>query len=183
MFETGQLVFYANTGVCRVKSIGPPPSDFPEELRKKQFYCLAEEFGPNVIYIPIDTKSFMRPIISKEEAVALISKMPETARLNEESNSQKVWADDYKALLNSHSCHDLVRLLKTVHLKNRSAQRRGKKPWMINQQYGQRAEKLLYGELAAALGIRFDEVEAYIEARLQEAGYPPITEADEAAAL
>lgn len=173
MFETGQLIYYANTGVCRVKSIGSPPADFPAELQQKQFYCLSEEFGPNIIYIPVDTKNFMRPIISKEEAVALIETMPETKRLTEESNSQKVWADDYKALLNSHSCHDLVCLLKTVHLKNRAALRRGKKPWLINQQYGQRAQKLLYGELAAALGIAFDEVESYIAARLSAAGYAP----------
>lgn len=162
MYETGQLIMYANTGVCRVESIGAPPADFPEECRERLYYRLAEVYGRNVIYIPVDTKNYMRPIISGEEAQAVIQEIPQTERLTEASHSQKSWEEDYKQLLNSHSCLDLVRLLKTVYRKNEIAIQKGKKPWLINQHYRQRAEKLLFGELAAALDIPFDSVEAYI---------------------
>ena len=162
MYKTGQLIMYANTGVCRVDSIGAPPSDFPEECKERLYYRLSEVYGKNIIYIPVDTKNFMRPIISGAEAEDVIQAIPDAKLLDEKSHSQKSWEEDYKQLLNSHDCRDLVCLLKTVYRKNQIAVQKGKKPWLINQHYRQRAEKLLYGELAAALGIPFESVERYI---------------------
>ena len=42
---------------------------------------------------------------------------------------------------------------------------------MVDERYMKQAERLLYGELSAALGIPFEEVQPYIARRVEEA--PP----------
>lgn len=44
------------------------PKGLPVANKKRKYYKLAPVFGSGTIYIPVDTKVFMRPVISKEEA-------------------------------------------------------------------------------------------------------------------
>lgn len=67
MFKKGTLLIYDTAGVCRVEDVGMPEG-LPVSDKKKQYYKLAPVFGVGTIYIPVDTKVFMRPVISKQEA-------------------------------------------------------------------------------------------------------------------
>ena len=61
------------TGICKIKDI-----TVPEHIcqTNQLFYVLQPLDDSCVIYAPIDTKTFMRPVISSEEANLLIEKIP-----------------------------------------------------------------------------------------------------------
>jgi len=161
MFEVGSLLIYDTTGVCRVLEIGVP-SGLPVANKDKMYYKLTPVFGSGTIYIPVDTKVFMRPIISREEANALIRKIPEIREDICEAHNTKVLEDHYKASLMTHDCEDLVQLIKTVYVKKRNLEKNGKKTGKTDQTYMKRAKQLLHEELSIALEIPVGEVEAYI---------------------
>ena len=161
MFEIGSLLIYNTTGVCKVLDIGIPEG-LPVADKKKKYYKLAPVFGSGTIYIPVDTKVFMRPVISHEEAENLIRKIPEIREDICESHNLKTLEDHYKASLMSHRCEDLVQLIKNVYTKKKNLEKNGKKTGKTDQQYMKQAKKLLHEELSIALEIPVTEVEDYI---------------------
>lgn len=116
MFEKGSLMVYDTTGVCRVEDIGVPEG-LPVAREGREYYKLTPVFGSGTIYIPVDTKVFMRPVISRQEAERLIRKIPEIRENLCESKNQKVLEDHYKESLMTHDCEDLIQLIKTVYMK------------------------------------------------------------------
>ena len=165
MFPKGSYVLYGGTGVCRVQDIGPlahirgTPSD-------KLYYTLAPLYSSEVIYAPLDTHVFMRPILSKGEATALVDRLASLQEAPYLCEDQRKMGDHYRAVLETHQCEELLRLIKTVYHKNKESTKRGKKPGQIDQRYQKRAEELAYGELAVALGIPYEEVPHYIASRI-----------------
>lgn len=168
MFEKGSLMIYDTTGVCRVEDVGRPEG-VPVSDKTKIYYKLAPVFGSGVIYIPVDTKVFMRPVITKNEAEDLIRRIPEIRESEFETKNQKTLENYYKESLRSHACEDLVQLIKTVHLKKRNLERNGRKAGKTDQQYMKRAQALLHEELSVALEIPVDQVEEYITNRVGKA--------------
>lgn len=161
MFEVGSLLIYDTTGVCKVLEIGVP-SGLPATNKNRLYYKLEPVFGPGTIYIPVDTRVFMRPVLTREEAEALIRKIPEICEDICETHNQKVLEDHYKASLMTHNCEDLVQIIKTVYTKKRVLEKNGKKAVKTDQTYMKHAKKLLHEELSIALEIPVEEVEAYI---------------------
>lgn len=170
MFETGELVIYDDTGVCRVEEIGLPEG-IPVSDKNRKYYTLVPVFHGGKIYIPVDTKAFIRRIISHGEAEALVEKIPEIREESVEPVNQKLLEEKYRLAVKSHECEELVRLIKTVYWKKKDLTRRKKKAGRLDTEYMSRAKRLLYEELAAALEIPVEKVEDYITARAEENGY------------
>ena len=108
----------------------------------------------------------MRPVITKEKARELITKIPKIKSNELDTNNQKQLNEYYQSSFLSHECEDLLQLIKTVYLKTQKQISCGKKPGQTDQRYMKRAEELLHGELAIVLGIPCDEVTSYIEKAL-----------------
>lgn len=161
MFEVGSLMIYDTTGVCKVLEIGVPEG-LPVANKDRKYYKLEPVFGKGTIFIPVDTKVFMRPVISREEAEELIRKIPEIQEDICDTHNLKALEDHYKASLMTHECEDLVQLIKTVYTKKQNLEKSGKKTGKTDQQYMKRAKQLLYEELSIALDIPVGDVEAYI---------------------
>ena len=163
MFQKGDFIVYGNAGVCRVEEVG-----HPDGIRNidggRLYYTLAPQYQTGVIYAPVDTPVFMRPVLSAREAEELIDRIPS---IREDGySSQKLLSDHYRGFLETHQCEDLVQLIKTVYGKSRQFQQNGRKPRQVDQHYLKRAEELLYGEFAVALGIGAGEVVGYISDRV-----------------
>ncbi len=167
MYEKGSLMIYDTTGVCRVEEIGVP-TGLPVADTSKNYYKLAPVFGSGTIYIPVDTEVFMRPVISREEAEDLIRKIPDIEEEQDMTANQKSLEESYKESFRSHTCEDLVRIIKTAYSRKKYLERVGKKSGKTDLQYMKRAKKLLNEELSTALGISVDEVNTYVEEALQE---------------
>ena len=55
-------------------------------------------------------------------------------------------------------------------VRNKKAADNGKKPAQVDERYMKRAKELFYGEMAAALGINFKDVELYIKDSVESKG-------------
>ena len=161
MYQTNDYIIYGSTGVCKIEEICTP--DFARELGiDKLYYRISPVYRSETIYVPVDTKNFIRPVLTKEEAEDLIAKMPEIRESDVQVSDHRVLAEKYKLSIKSHECEDLIRLIKTVYFRSQEMINAGKKPGQTDIQYMKQAEDLLYGEFAIALGIGIKEVKDYI---------------------
>lgn len=165
MYQKGDYIVYRSTGVCRVEEVGIP-TDFPAAVQGVQYYQLSPVRGAGTIYIPVDSKVFMRPVISREQALELIASIPSIEERPNYSKDQKALTAHYKALLQTHDCITLVQLIKDINKKARVLSEKGKSAGKTDTQYRKQAEELLREELSIALGIPLAEVSDYIKAQL-----------------
>ena len=153
MFNKGDKIFYGQTGVCIVEDIS---KKILTKNVKRLYYTLRPLYQQNnIIYAPVDSdKVFIRAIISKADAQRLVETVPELCgkALDEQSE------EDYKAMLESHSCNELLELAVKIYSKKQAVKKAKKKLGFIDEKYLRRAEELLFGELAAALEILPEEV-------------------------
>jgi len=161
MFEVGTLVVYESSGVCRVDGVGVP-SGLSGARKGKLYYTLTPIHGTGTIYIPVDARAFMRPVISRDEALELISRIPDIDETGCDDRDPRMLAARYRGYLQNHDCESLVQLIKTIYVKNRNLAKNSRKPGMTDMQYMKRAKELLHGELSVALDIPCDQVEDYI---------------------
>ena len=110
----------------------------------------------------------MRPVISREQAEMLVRSIPRVQEQHLDSRNQRAAGEYYQKMLSSHDCADLVQLIKTIYSKQQSAQAAGRKGGQLDERYRKRAEENLYGELAVALDLPKDSVEAYIKKIVEE---------------
>lgn len=163
MLKIGEKVVYGKTGVCIVEG------QCEKELirNQKRLYYVLKPLGSdnNTIYAPVDNnKVFIRPIMTKDEAEQLILSIPE---ITESSADIELSKEQYEAMIATHNCEDLVGLTFRLYNKKKSALENRKKPGFVDERYMALAEKLLFGELAAALDIPYDSVKGYIGEKIK----------------
>lgn len=162
MYEIGELIFYSGTGVCRVAGF----EERKVKTETRNYYKLEPLYQSGFIFIPVDTKVFMRPLISRERAEQIIDKIPgiKAEAIKERSFTQL--AARYDELIGAHDCESLVYLVMSIYAKKQDAERCGRKFGQIDSRYMKRAETLLYGEFAVVLGIDINAVQPYIASRV-----------------
>ena len=161
MYQPGDLIVYGGEGVCRVEAIGPLKlSDMKSD---KLYYTLQPVYRTGTVFAPVAGKVFMRPIISREQAEALVRSIPQVQEQHLDSRNLRATGEYYQKMLSSHDGADLVQLIKTIYCKRQTAQAAGRKGGQVDERYRKRAEETLYGELAVALDIPKDSVEDYIK--------------------
>ncbi len=168
MYQVGEMVIYGGEGVCRVEAVGR--LQMQGVSRDKLYYTLAPLYRGGKIYAPVDTPVFMRPVISRGEAEELIRSIPTIQAAVCPSRNLRLLNEHYQALIRSHECVDMVQLIKAAYERRQERRSQGGKPGQVDERYMKRAEELLHGELAVALGIPRDEVSGYIVRALEAAG-------------
>jgi CarD family transcriptional regulator len=158
MYAIGDLILYGRSGVCRVTDI--------TRQADRDFYMLQPLYGNYTISIPVTTKAYMRPIISKDDAARLIDTIPTVAAKPYHNRVLRELTGHYEQSLKSNDCADLITLTMSIYEKKRNAESQNRRLGAIDEKYMKRSEELLFGELAAALGIEKDEVPGYIRRRL-----------------
>ena len=163
MYRAGEFIVYGTSGVCKVEAVGKSPFEGEED---KLYYTLTPVAGTETIYLPVDSPVYTRPVITLAHAELLIAAIPSIEEDHFTSHSLRMSTEHYQTVLKSHDCRELVQLIKAVYAKSR---RSGRRVSQIDQRYRKRAEELLHGELAVALGIPIDEVQPYISRSISEA--------------
>ncbi len=171
MFGIGEYIIYGSTGVCQIKDIQSRKMSRTEPER--MYYMLSPAYSSETIFVPVDTGMFMRPVMSRQEAEELIDRIPEIDCKIDNDRNLRVLKEHYQASLDTHSCTELVGLIKSVYMKMEAQIKSGKKPGQIDQRYMKRAEDVLHGELAIALDIPVSEVPGYIRQRCGWTGGGP----------
>ena len=166
MYQSGDMIIYGSTGVCEVLEITTP--DF-EKDKSKQYYALKPRYHDGVIFTPVDTKVFMRPVITKEEADALIDRIPTMEAEAYHNKALRELEEHYNTYLKSHDCSDMIELAMSIYTKKQDLLSQHRKFGAVDERFMKRAEDLLDGELAVALGIEKNQVGAYISERVDAA--------------
>ena len=170
MFQPGELLVYGTTGVCRVEEITTP--DITRADRGRRYYLLKPLYQDGVVYAPVDSdKVPIRPVISREEAEALIDLIPSIRAEACRAPTLQVLAQHYQSAVRSHDCKELLELMMSIYAKQRQAEAQKRRLGMVDERYMKQAERLLYGELSAALNIPYEDVQPYIARRVEESSH------------
>ena len=165
MFEIGDLIIYGSTGVCEIQGI--KTLDIPGVNKKQLYYVIKPVNQTCTISAPVDSqKVFMRPIISKDEALRLIDSIPSIEAEAFHSRALRELTEHYSNILNTHNCEDLIELTMSIHAKKKYLASQNRKFGAIDEKFMKRAEELLFGELSAALEIPYADVRKFISDRL-----------------
>ena len=160
MFSVGDKIIYGENGVCTVESIGP--LSMAGAPKDKLYYYLSPLIGSGTYFAPVDSGAYMRPVMSRAEAEALIDAMPGIQPAICTDNRFNHVDAFYKELFKQHSCEALVSIVKG--LKSRMSDRKTKSSRA--EATMKRAKDILHGELSVALEIDVKDVEDYIVSRL-----------------
>lgn len=167
MYKVGDLIIYGSTGVCKVTDItGRNPVGLEQE---QLFYVLTPLYQNYTIFTSTNnTKIFMRPIITKDEAERLIDMIPAIRAEAYHNRAINQLAEHYKESLKTHDCSDLLELCMSIYAKKQAVEQQNRKFGAVDEKFMKRAENLLFGELAVALDIDKEQVSDYITARINE---------------
>ncbi len=161
MFDMGAYIIYGGEGVCVVEDIGCP--NVSGANKDRLYYTLSPLYRTGKVFAPVDTPVFMRPVISRQEAIDLIKAIPGVTGELYESMNLRFLTEHYQKVIQRYECISLVKLIKDVGEKRRYAAEHGKKLGQIDERYKKRAEDMLYGELAVALDMDRSAVEPYVK--------------------
>lgn len=160
MFAPGELIYCGRRGVYRVEGI--------DEIDGRPYYHLEALYYTCTIRTPVDGKVFMRPVMTKAEAEALIELIPKVEALPVQSKVMRELTERYQAKINTNEAAELLAMLMSIHAKKQQLRIEKKKLGAIDERFMKEGEALLFGELAAALDIQPQEVPRYIQKRLGE---------------
>ena len=161
MFKVGEYVVCGNKGVCVVEKI--TTLDIAGVDKERKYYILKPKYqAGSTVYLPVDaSKESMRRVIDREEAQKLIDTIQDVPLLA--ITNEKLSEQVYRESLKSGNCEEWVRIIKTIWFRKQERLQAGRKVTAVDAKYFHIAEESLYGELAVALDLERDEVEAYIE--------------------
>ena len=166
MYQIGDLILYGGTGVCRVTDVVSRKAGRTEPERL--YYVLAPLYQTGTITTPVDNgKVFTRPVISRDEAMDLIDQIPSIQPEVYYNQNLQQLENHYKTAMEGHDCLSLLRLTMSTYRKKVEREEKKLKFGAVDRRYMERAENLLYGELAVALGIARDSVQDFIAQRLR----------------
>lgn len=169
MFEKGDYVIYGSTGICCV--MGVTSMDMDGIPKDRLYYILQPEGKPgSKIFTPVDNqKPVIRKVLSKEEAEELIEEIPEIETLD--IGNDKLREEKYKEFVQSCDCRKLIRIIKTIYLRDKKRIENGKKATAVDERYLRLAEDNLYAELSMLLGIPKNHMESYITSKIHGKEY------------
>ncbi len=164
MFALGDKIMYGTEGVYIVSEYADSPIDKSDGRR---FYVLKPAHGPegNLIYTPVDNdKVNMRPVMTRDEALAFIDTIPDISALEVEKEKNR--REVYRLTMQDADCNEYVSIIKTVHQRREELAKYKKRLSEADNNYEKKAKFCLYGELSIALDIPVDEIERFIVDKL-----------------
>ena len=155
MLSRGDAVVYMWRGMYKVEDIGT--LDFSFADRKKKYYTLQSmEDSRDRAYVPTDDESNIRRPVSREEAMDLISRMPDIEVLR--VKNEKFREQEYKNCIADFCPENWIKVLKTLYKRTQS---RGSITSM-DKKYQMLLEHALYSEFSFALGIPANRMTQFI---------------------
>jgi len=158
MVQKGKTVVYRDK-ICKIVDIVEKYKD------NEDYYFLEPASDPSLhIKVPVSlAKDHIHPLMSKAEIEILIQRIPhiECVSINQSSRGA-----EYESLLNKGSHECIVQIIKTAYLRRQERSDRHQKPNEHDKRYFRQAEQRLYGEIAASLGIGYDEAKEYVESKV-----------------
>jgi len=166
MFNIGDTVLYGTTGVCKIDS-----TVFREiGGTKKEYFVLRPLAHDNAtVFVPCDNPVLldkMRRMLSRDEIESII---------NEVKASPDIWEEDdvarrelYGEIIRSGDRKRVMLLIRSLYNVRLARQAEGKRLHLSDERYLSEAERLLYDEFSAVLGLNPSEVDPYIIEQMEK---------------
>ena len=119
---------------------------------------LSPVYSEGKTYTPVDSRVFMRPIVTAVTARELITSITELKTMDINDLNNKELKDMYSQTISVGSTMELLKLVKTIRSKKTKLESTGKKLSTTDLSYLRKAEKLILSEIATALDMSRDEV-------------------------
>ena len=97
----------------------------------------------------------------------MIQQIPEIQEESVIGQDVRALSEKYKGFLDTHQCEDLIKLIKTVYVKEKAMEENGKKLAKTEQEFSKLAKELLHRELSLALEIPYEEIPEYITKKIE----------------
>lgn len=166
MYQVGDCVVKANTGVCRITDI-VQLNGMDVDKNKKYYLLVPFSDDKMKIYVPVDsTVSNLRKVISCSEAWNMIESIPKIDAVQIENEKQR--EQKYKEALGSCEPEQWISIIKTMYFRKQKRNIQGKKNTAMDERYFKLAEKYLYSELAYAIGKNESEMSQLIADTIKE---------------
>lgn len=163
MYQVGEYVVHPGQGVCLVEDVTSGSNASYQLMPVGQRH-------PMRISFPMASESRLRPVLSAEEARAIIDEYP-TMELEEPPAGKSATLEEeyYKQEIRSGTCQDSVRIVKTFRARIAEVKAKNKKPPVAFDRILKQASTRSLQELAIALDTTPEDVKALFESRLDEA--------------
>lgn len=156
MFQIGEYVRYAQSGICRITSFGP--MEIAGET--KEYYLLEPLYRPgSVVYVPSDNPILLAKMLPPLTKGEVLEKLEQAAKAPVE------WIRDFrrrsewsKKALASDDRGDTLLLMKNIYTHRREVAGEGKFIHNTDDYFLKDAEALIGGEFAFVLGVEREEV-------------------------
>ena len=161
MFSVGDYIIYGVEGVCLVEKAG-----FPDVVgldKSRAYYQLRPYYTGGTVYTPVDGRAIMRPVITRQELEALLPEAKTLEPLTDVPADQRAAADYYRTILAKHDCRLLLRLCKTLYLRQSALSGTRRAISSTELRSWRMAEQMLYGEFGFVLGMTPAEVKSYMQ--------------------
>lgn len=153
MYKSGDVVVYGRD-VYRIKDVKD------NYLFNKTYYIMNPIDDDSLVTsVPVDTTSYLRDVITKEEAEELIAKIPSIEIIQASDRDIEY---EYKQLLRENTLEALIKIIKTTYMRNMMRQNQNKRISEKGGQYFNRAERQLYNELSLSLHLTVDDTKRYV---------------------
>lgn len=153
MYKSGDVVVYGRD-VYRIKDVKD------NYLFNKTYYIMNPIDDDSLVTsVPVDTTSYLRDVITKEEAEELIAKI---SFIEIVQASDRDIEYEYKQLLRENTLEGLITIIKTTYMRNMMRQNQNKRISEKGGQYFNRAERQLYNELSISLHLTVDDTKRYV---------------------
>ena len=166
MYRVGQYIVYGSEGVCRVEAIGPV--DVRGAKPGQEYYTLSLVYRQGRVYLPVDAAGYSRPILTAEEAQALLLEIPSIPTEVFVSANPRLLGDQYQRRMKSGNCRDQLVVIRSIRAKGADIARKGRKLGMVDERGLKQTEEKLSGELALSLDISLEEARALLTRWLEE---------------
>lgn len=160
MYNSGDYAVVSGSGVCRVDSVGH--LSIPSADPAKEYYTLKPINDNCVLHIPFDiSNERMRPIITKEQAIALIRNIPHVV-VDKKKDNQRLAR--YKEGLANGKPEVLLKIVIEIYQRNADSIAKGKPIGkMTEASIFRDAEFLFNSEISKAFGCEPSEVPEVIQ--------------------
>jgi len=164
MFEIGDYVVKANSGICKIEDVGRP--DISSISKDKLYFILVPiEEAKTKLYVSVDKAGeSIRKVITEKEAWKLIEEIPlveEAWIADDRQREQK-----YKMAIQSGELKELVSIIKNMYFRRQKRIAAGKKSTSVDEHFFKLAENYLYTELAFAIGEKKENMRNVIMQKL-----------------
>ena len=161
MFKQGDVVSYGATGVCRIS--GECIQKVKGENRR--YLTLKPVYSPNsTVYVPIDNEVLLgkvKNLMTDDDAKALIQELPLSETDWIENDAKRT--ESFTKIIEGGNRKELAEMVRALYVHRREQLSKGKRLHASDELFFRNAEKILFEELAAALGIEPDQVLDFIE--------------------